>query len=116
VVAFIVAAQERNMGKAWALLGKEAQDYYNSLGQKQRRSGKGALENEIKRIKKFRAVKTDYTVVKDSVGVNTVIIITTGERFRIETINEDGNYKVRDGNSVRSLLKGITAELGEEGY
>ena len=56
VVSFIVACEEHDMSKAWNLIGTEAQNYYNVLGEKQRRSGKGALENEIKKIKRFRNV------------------------------------------------------------
>ena len=106
------------MSKAWNLLSTEAQNYFNGLGEKQRRSGKGALESEIKRIKKFKDVKKEYIIEKDALKPETVkIILTGGQEFKIETVNRDGTYLLKDGNSVRNLLTGITAELGKEnGY
>ncbi len=50
VVAFIVAAEQHDMNKAWNHLSTEAQSYYNGLGEKQRRSGKGALEKLLGQI------------------------------------------------------------------
>jgi hypothetical protein len=60
VVAFIVASEQKDMTKAWTILGPDAQSYYNSLGEKMRKSGKGALENELNKITRFRSVKKDY--------------------------------------------------------
>jgi hypothetical protein len=111
VVAFIVACEERDMTKAWNHLGPDAQNYYNGLGEKQRRSGKGALENEVNRIKRFRNVKKDYKIVKDKDKPDLIKIMLIGDQeFNVETIDENGSYKIRDGNSVRNLLNGITAE------
>lgn len=62
VVAFIIAAEQRDMTKAWNILSPELQSHYNSLGEKMRKSGRGALENEIARITKFRTVKKDYVL------------------------------------------------------
>lgn len=117
VVAFIVAVEEHNMNKAWNLLGSDAQVFYNNLGEKQRRSGKGALENEIKRIKRFRNVKKDYKIVK--VQENPMLIkiqLLGGMEFFIQTVDEEGAYKLKDGNAVRNLLTAISAETEREGY
>ncbi|MCI0714943.1 MAG: hypothetical protein L0Y77_01290 [Chlorobi bacterium] len=117
VVAFIVAAEQRDMTKAWNILGPDAQSSYNSLGEKMRKSGRGALENEISRISKFRIVKRDYKIVVDSTDPNLVKIVTIGgPEHRIETINENGNYKIKDIYSVRNLLNGISAEVKNEHY
>lgn len=118
VVAFIVAAEEHDMNKAWFLLGTEAQNYYNGLGEKQRRSGKGALENDVKKIKRFRNVRKDYKIVKDKEKPDLIkIMLIGGQEFNIETVSEDGSYKIKDGNSVKNLLNGITAESEREnGY
>jgi hypothetical protein len=112
VVAFIVAAEQRDMTRAWNTLGPEAQSSYNSLGEKMRKSGKGALENEISRITKFRSVKKDYRIVTDSSDANLVKIVTIGgPEHPVETINENGSFKIKDINSVRNLLNGISAEV-----
>jgi hypothetical protein len=118
VVDFIVASEQHDMAKAWSLLGAEAQGFYNSLGEKQRRSGKGALENEINRIKIFKSVKKQYKVAKDKGNPELVkIVIIGGPEFQVQTMSEDGGYRIKDGNSVRNLLTGITAELNEgKGY
>jgi hypothetical protein len=47
VTTLIVALEQHDMSKAWGLLSKETQAYYNDLGEKQRRSGKGAFEAEV---------------------------------------------------------------------
>lgn len=118
VVDFIVAVEQHDMSKAWNLLGANAQAFYNDLGEKQRRSGKGALENEVNRIKVFRSVKKHYRISKDKEKPDMIkIIIYGGQEFQVETINDNGNYRIKDGNSVRNLLTGITAELNEgKGY
>jgi hypothetical protein len=112
VVAFIVAAEQKDMTKAWNILGPQAQNYYNSQGEKMRKSGKGALENEINRISKFRSVKKDYRIETDSANANIVKIVTIGGPVHIiETINVDGNFKIKDETSLKHLLDGITAQL-----
>ena len=112
VVAFIVAAEQRDMTKAWNILGSDAQSSYNNLGEKMRKSGRGALENEISRISKFRSVKKDYKIEIDSDNPNLVKIVTIGgPQHPVETINENGNYKIKDIYSVRNLLNGISAEI-----
>ena len=119
VVAFIVAAEQRDMTKAWNILSPELQAYYNILGEKMRKSGKGALENEIARIKKFRSVKKDFYIQLDSSVNTTVNLVTTegGPVHSVETIDLNGDYKIKDEVSMRNLLAAITAELGkEEGY
>jgi hypothetical protein len=118
VVAFIVAAEQRDMAKAWNVLSPELQAYYNSLGEKMRKSGRGALENEIARIQKFRSVKKDYTIHIDSIDSKTVNLVTIGgPTHRVETVETDGDYKIKDEVSLRNLLAGITAVQGKpEGY
>jgi hypothetical protein len=77
-----------------------------------RKSGKGALENEINRISKFRSVKKDYRIETDSANANIVKIVTIGGPVHIiETINVDGNFKIKDETSLKHLLDGITAQL-----
>nr|HMQ80818.1 hypothetical protein [Ignavibacteria bacterium] len=78
VVAFIVAAEQRDMTKAWNILSPELQAYYNGQGEKMRKSGKGALENEIAKITKFRTVKKDYKIEKDNTDHTLINIITIG--------------------------------------
>ncbi|MCX7878298.1 MAG: hypothetical protein N2510_06605 [Ignavibacteria bacterium] len=110
-MAFIVAAEQRDMTKVWNTLGPEAQAYYNSEGEKLRKSGKGILESEIATISKFRSVKKDYLIKKDSVNPEIVNIVTIGGPVhKVLTENYDGNYKIKDHHSVRELLKGISAE------
>src|SRR4030095_15717470 len=74
VVAFIVASEQKDMTKAWNILGPDAQNYYNTLGEKMRKSGKGALENEIGRISKFKSVKKDYRIELDSANKENIKI------------------------------------------
>lgn len=118
VVAFIVAAEQRDMTKAWNTLGPEAQAYYNDLGEKMRKSGRGALENEIARITKFRSVKQDYKLVVDSTNSDIVNLVTIGgPTHPIKTINIEEDYKIKDESSLKNLLAGITAEKRkDEGY
>lgn len=115
VVAFIIAAEQRDMTKAWNILSPELQAQYNSLGEKMRKSGRGALENEIARITKFRTVKKDYVIKQDSLN-NTVINIVTigGPVHRIETIDIGGDFKIKDEASLKNLLDGISAERKEK--
>jgi hypothetical protein len=118
VVAFIVAAEQRDMTKAWNVLSPDLQKYYNSLGEKMRKSGRGALENEIARIKKFRSVKKDYRIQIDSTSSNTVDLVTIGgPTHKVETIDVEGDYKIKDEVSLRNLLSAITEEQSKpEGY
>src|SRR4030095_2809213 len=111
VVAFIVAAEQRDMTKAWNILGPDAQNYYNSQGEKMRKSGKGALENEIGKITRFRSVKKDYRIELDTANHDMVKIVTIGgPTHLVETINIDGDYKIKNEISLRNLLDAITAE------
>ncbi len=118
IVAFIVAAEKRDMTKAWNILSPELQAYYNNLGEKMRKSGKGALENEIAKITKFRSVKKDYMIQVDStMNANVKLITIGGPTHLIETVQIDGNYKIKDEKSLRNLLNVITAEMSKkDGY
>ncbi len=118
VVAFIVAAEQRDMTKAWNILSPDLQTYYNGLGEKMRKSGKGALENEIARITKFRSVKKDYTLKVDSTNSTTINIVTIGgPTHKVETVDVGGDYKIKDEASMKNLLDAITAEeTKEKGY
>jgi hypothetical protein len=100
------------MSKAWGLLGKDAQSYYNRLGEKQRRSGKGAFENEINRIKTFRSAKHDYSIKKDKDTQDGMkLVVSGGKEFKIQISNEDGDYKIKDESSINNILDVITGEL-----
>ena len=115
VTAFIIGVEQHDMGKIWSMLGPEAQQFYNGLGEKQRRSGRGALEREINNIKTFRSLKSDYRIKEDKENPGNVkIIILGGAEFVIGTINEDGSFKIKDGPSVRNLLSGITFEKNQK--
>ncbi|RPI15838.1 MAG: hypothetical protein EHM58_13120 [Ignavibacteriae bacterium] len=118
VVAFIIALEQHDMSKAWGLLGKDAQAFYNELGERQRRSGKGALENEVKKIKSFRSAAKDYSVRHDKGNDDNVkIVFYGGNEFIITTMNEDGDYKIKDANSVKTLMTIIAAEMDKgNGY
>jgi len=76
------------------------------------------LENEIARITKFRSVKKDYRLEKDSANENNVRLVTIGgPTHLIETISVDGDFKIKDEKSLRNLLDGITAESKKnDGY
>lgn len=115
VTAFIIGVEQHDMGKLWSMLGPEAQQFYNSLGEKQRRSGRGALEREINNIKTFRSLKSDYRLKEDKENPGNVkIIILGGAEFNVGTINEDASFKLKDGPSVRNLLSGITFEKNQK--
>jgi hypothetical protein len=118
VVAFIVAAEQRDMTKAWNTLSPELQAYYNGQGEKMRKSGRGALENDIAKITKFRTVKKDYTIQADSVNRSFINIVTAGGPVhKIETVQIEGDYKIKDAASLKNLLDGITGEVSKkEGY
>lgn len=105
------------MGKAWGLLGKDAQSFYNQLGEKQRRSGKGAFENEINRIKSFRNEKHDYSIHTDNDTQDGMkLVVNGGNEFMIRISSEDGEYKIKDELSVKSILDVITSELKPKDY
>ncbi len=115
VVAFIVAAEQRDMTKAWNILSPELQAYYNGQGEKMRKSGRGALENEIAKITKFRTVKKDYRIQVDSTNKSNVNIVTIGGPVhKIETIQLEGDYKIKDAASLKNLLDGITGEVSKK--
>lgn len=118
VVAFIVAAEQRDMTKAWNILSPELQAHYNSLGEKMRKSGRGALENEIARITKFRTVKKDYTINVDGSNSSVINLVTLGgPTHKVETIDVEGDYKIKNESSIKNLLDAITAEsTKEKGY
>jgi hypothetical protein len=119
VTTFIIALEQHDMSKAWGLLGKDVQAYYNVLGERQRRSGKGAFENEINRIKTFRNARKDYSVHFDKDTPDEIKLITEGDKeFKISIADEDGEYKIKDEPSIKNILRVITAELkpNEPGY
>lgn len=115
VVAFIIAAEQRDMTKAWNILSPELQSHYNSLGEKMRKSGRGALENEIARITKFRTVKKDYVIKQDSLNYTVINIVTLGGPVhKIETVDVGGDFKIKNEKSLKNLLDGISAERKEK--
>ncbi len=118
VVAFIVAAEQRDMTKAWNILSPELQAYYNGLGEKMRKSGRGALENEIARITKFRTVKKDYTINVDGANGSIINLVTVGgPTHKVETMDVGGDFKIKDEASMKNLLDAITAEsTKDKGY
>lgn len=112
VTAFIVAVEQHDMTRVWGLLGKDAQTHYNSLGEKQRRSGKGALENEIDQIKSFRSAQKYYSIKRDNDDPNNALLVVPGVRdFKIATVIEDGDIKIKDAESVKNILDVITGEM-----
>jgi len=118
VVSLILSIEQHDMSKAWGLLGPDAQGYYNGLGEKQRRSGKGALENEINKIKTFRSIRKDYKLQADKENPNIVKLVTfAGPEHLIETVNDNGDYKIKDGQSMKNLFDGISGEMDNtKGY
>ncbi len=100
------------MSNAWGLLGRDAQTYYNQLGEKQRRSGKGAFENEINKIKSFRSAKYDYSIHTDALSPNGMkLVVNGGNEFKVAVSDEEGDYKIKDESSVRNILSVITKEF-----
>jgi hypothetical protein len=115
VTSFIIAVEEHDMSKAWGLLGQDAQSYFNTLGERQRRSGKGAFENEIDKIKTFRNLRKDYSIHKDRDVQDTIKMrVYGGREFRVNIADDDGDYKIKDEQSVRNILEVITGELKPE--
>jgi len=112
VSQFIISIEQHDMSKAWGLLGKDAQTYFNTLGERQRRSGKGAFENEIGKIKTFRNARNDYTIHEDKGVQDTIkLIVLGGREFSIGITDENGDYKIKDQQSVRNVLDVIAGEL-----
>jgi hypothetical protein len=112
VTAFIVAVEQHDMSKAWGLLGKDAQAYYNDLGEKQRRSGKGALENEIDQIKSFRSAQKFFSVKRDNDDPNNALLVVQGvKEYKIATEDADGEIKIKDAQSVKNIFDVITGEM-----
>jgi hypothetical protein len=115
ITAFIIGAEQHDMGKLWNMLGPEAQAFYNDLGEKQRRSGRGALEREINNIKTFRSLKNDYRLKEDKDSPGTVKIILLGAvEYPVATIKDGETYKIKDGPSVRNLLNGIAFQKNQK--
>lgn len=111
VTEFILASEQHDMNKLWNLLGKDAQAFYNDLGEKMRKSGRGALENELNRIKTFRNISKDYSMKKDKDNTNDVVLITSGgAEFKIELEEVDGSFKIKNSNSVKSIFNVITSQ------
>jgi len=105
------------MTKAWGTLGPEALAYYNEIGEKNRKSGKGILEHDVSEIKKFRPKGNDYIVINDSVNNNLVkIILNDGKEFGIITIEYEGEYKIKDYSSVKNILTVIALETVNKDY
>lgn len=115
VTSFIVAVEQHDMSKAWGLLGKDAQAYYNDLGEKQRHSGKGALENEIDMIKSFRNASKDYAIRKDKDNEENIKLVVLGTReFIIETVDEGDGFKIKNQQSVKNIFNVITSEAEKQ--
>ena len=112
VSTFIISIEQHDMSKAWGLLGSDAQSYFNTLGEKQRRSGKGAFENEIDKIKTFRNARYDFSIHEDKGVLDTIkLIVLGGREFNINILNDDGDYKIKDEQSVKNVLSVISGEL-----
>lgn len=115
VTGFIIAIEQHDMNKAWENLGTVAQSSYNDLGEKMRKSGKGAFENEINRIKTFRNAQRDYSIRNDKETPGNVRLVTSGGmEFVIEMEEIDNVYKIKNLNSVRSILNVITSEVNNQ--
>lgn len=115
VTSFIVAVEQHDMSRVWGLLSKDAQAYYNDLGEKQRRSGKGALENEINRIKTFRNASKDYSIRKDKDNSENIKLVVFGtQEFVIETVTEDDSYRIKNAVSVKNILNVIASEVEKQ--
>ena len=117
VAAFIIASEQHDMTNAWELLSPEAQKYYNEIGEKNRKSGKGILEHDISEIKSFRRLRTDYNIETDSANSSLVKIKTrAGLVYEILTTDIDGDYRLKDGNAVRNLINGIAVDIIKKEY
>jgi len=117
VAAFIIAAEEHDMNKAWEVLSPEAQQYYNDIGDKNRKSGKGILEHDISEIKSFRRIRTDYKLETDSTDKSLIRIKTYGGLFfNVQTADINGDFKLKDGIAVKNLIKGIAVDIIKKEY
>ena len=115
ITAFIIAVEQHDMNKAWESLGPDAQAFYNDLGEKMRKSGKGALENEVNRIKSFRNAQRDYSMKNDKNTAGNVRLITSGGmEFVIDMEEHDNAYKIKNGPSVRSILTVIASQVDNQ--
>lgn len=116
VNAFIKSAEDHDMTKAWNTLSPEAQAFYNDLGIKNRKSGRGILEHDINEVKKFRE-NSGFRIDVQQNDKNKLILTTKdSETFIIETTEIDGSYKIKDAVSVRNVLKGIASEIVKKEY
>jgi hypothetical protein len=60
-------------------------------------------------------VSKDFSIRHDKENGDMVkLVFYGGNEFKIQTVNEDGDYKVKDPNSVKTLLDVITAEKSNE--
>jgi hypothetical protein len=117
VTTFIIAAEQHDISKAWNTLSPYAQQYYNQIGERNRKSGKGILEHDISEIKSFRNIKRDYKIEVDTLNPSTIRIKTYGGLvFNIQTTEIDGEYKLSDGIAVRNLINGIAVDLIKKEY
>ena len=116
VSTFIKASMEHDITKAWSTLSPEAQAFYNSLGEKNRKSGRGILEHDISEVLKFRNEK-DFKIAADSINPNLVSLTTvSGIEYIIETTPIDGEYKLKDEISVRNVIKCIAVNIMSKDY
>jgi uncharacterized protein involved in exopolysaccharide biosynthesis len=109
VYNFIEALVQKDISKAWNLLSDEIQNEYNSKGEKMRKSGKGAFENEISRIKKFN---NDFTIEND--GNYLIILLSNGSRFPVKTEIINKSYVIADMASLNRILSAITLEAKDK--
>lgn len=117
VSAFIVAAQQHDMGKAWDLLSPEAQGYYNDIGDKNRKSGKGILEHDISEASSFLEQNKDFRIEPDAGNPSLIKIAqNNGAVFDILTVNSDGSSKIKGGIDVKNLIKAIAGKVTEKEY
>ena len=117
VSAFIIAAEQHDMGKAWDLLSPEAQRYYNEIGERNRKSGKGILEHDISEVNTFLKLNTDYKI-EINAGNSSIVVIkqSNGTIFEVVTINDDGSAKIKGGADIKNLLKSIAGNVTEKEY
>ncbi len=112
VTYFIVSIEQHDMSKAWDYLGKDAQAFYNDLGDKMRKSGKGAFENEVNKIKSFRNARTDYSIKIDKENSNNVHLISSGSIDNlVETEEVDNSFRIKNAASVKAILNVIAGEV-----
>lgn len=119
VVAVLDSIEHLNPDVVWNNLSEETQKYFNSLGEKQRRSGKGALEIEIKKIQRLRAVNKDFRLEESKTNPEIIIIKLTNSEtiYEIETMKEGKGYKIKNPASFGKLLEAVTLEKEiKEGY